>query len=155
MFKAAMCILIVICSAIIGCSYSNRLYKRRDILKSFVTQLSRCSTYMRYSSSELSALFRDNFMNYKFVDSKPFNIQWDDMLSEYQSILTDGDIQVLRDFAKNLGATDAIGQQENFELYLQMINRCVESAEEDIAKKSKLYKSLGISFGITLSIVLI
>lgn len=110
---------------------------------------------MRYSSSELSALFRDNFMNYKFVDSKPFNIQWVDMLSEYQSILTDGDIQVLRDFAKNLGATDAIGQQENFELYLQMINRCVESAEEDIAKKSKLYKSLGISFGITLSIVLI
>ncbi len=155
MFKMLLCIVIVTCATLIGFSYSSKLYKRKAVLQNFVLELRKCSTQMRYVSPQLSQIFSDNFMNYNFSDSMPFYSQWTDMLDGYSDVLSKNDIATLNAFAKNLGTTDTIGELNNIELYTEMLEKNIENAQNDIDKKSKLYKTLGLSAGITVSILLI
>ncbi|MBO5398026.1 MAG: stage III sporulation protein AB [Clostridia bacterium] len=65
------------------------------------------------------------------------------------------DKEVLYMFGKLLGKTDKNGQISEIEISQSFIEKQIEKAEQEKIKNSKLYKSLGISLGIGIVIILI
>lgn len=155
MFKLLLCIVFVATSTVVGFSYSNKLYRRKTTLENFVVLLTNCLTQMRYTSHSLSRIFSDSFIEYEFCESKPFVSQWADMLNNYNNILTRDDISVLTDFSHTLGTLDTMGEQSNIEMYIELLKNQIRDAQNDIEQKSKLYKTLGFSFGLVVCILII
>ncbi len=155
MFKMLLSLLVVLCSTLVGFSFSNKLYKRKRILESFVLLIKNSATKIRYTNSTLASVFSENFMECEFDEETPFLHQWDKMLEKYSNMLNSSDIKILHDFASSLGTTDVIGEEKNIEMYLLLLNEKIVDASECIQKKSKLYKTLGLSVGLTVSILLL
>lgn len=147
--------MIVTCSTLIGFTYSQKLYKRKSVLEKFIVELKNCSTKLTYTSAQLSELFSNNFMNYSFDEDSPFIEQWHNMLQDFSAVLTSDDVEVLKSFAKNLGTTDSDGELKNIELYTHMLQNNIADASIQIDKKSKLYKTLGLSIGVAIAIFII
>lgn len=155
MIKLSLCIIVILSSTLVGFSYSSMLTKRKSVLEAFILELKKCSTQIRYSSKSLSSVFEDNFMNYSFCDNKPFESQWKDMLEKYHKILNSDDLNVLQEFSKTLGTSDVSGELTNIDMYIEMLKLRVKDAELNISLKGKLYKTLGLSFGLSIAILLI
>ena len=58
-------------------------------------------------------------------------------------------------FAENAGKTDADGEISHIEMYVQLLNTCINDAENSIITKSKLYRTFGVSIGLIVSIMLL
>lgn len=155
MFKLLLCIVFIMSSTVVGFAYSNKLYKRKSTLEDFVVALTNCSTQMRYTSHSLSKIFADSFIEYSFCDNKPFAPQWTDMLKDYSNILTRDDISLLSNFSHTLGTCDTLGELSNIDMYIELIRKNISDAQNDIEQKSKLYKTLGLSLGLVVSILII
>jgi len=155
LIKTIMLLLVVMCSTLVGFSVSNKLYKRKSILESFLLLIKNSATKIRYTNSTLATIFSDNFMDFNFDEETSFSSQWNEMLNEYNKILKTDDIKILRDFGSKLGTTDVLGEEKNIEMYLELLNEKINDASDCIQKKSKLYKTLGLSAGITVSILLL
>ena len=155
MIKMLLCISIVVSSSLVGFHYSNSLFRRKSILEDFLLQIKNCSTKIRYNSGDLCEIFNSSFMGVSFDSEKPFAEQWCEMLEDYSKTLSDEDIKILTDFSKNLGTYDVSGELSNISMYVEMLNSQIEKADYDIKEKSKLYKTLGMSFGLAVAILLI
>lgn len=155
MIKLILCMIVVVCSTMVGYSCSSKLYERKKILENFVLLLKNYSTQIRYNSPDLSTIFADNFMNYTFCDDKPFGHQWTQMLTGYKKVLTKEDISLLTEFSKTVGTSDELGEQRNIDMYIELISANIEKASDDITQKSKLYRTLGLSLGLVVAILLI
>lgn len=155
MVKALLCIIVVLSSTYIGFNYSTALYRRKSVLESFELELRNCSTKIRYNSFELSKVFENSFMGYSFDDKRPFSEQWCEMLVSYSKILSEEDIGILTDFSKNVGTYDITGEISNIDMYIELIKAQINEADLNIKSKSKLYKTLGVSFGLAIAILLI
>ena len=76
------------------------------------------------------------------------------MLKIYENELSKKDIEMLSSFAKNLGTSDLDGEINNLNMYIELLNNSIKEAQNNINLKSKLYRTLGMSFGLALSIML-
>ena len=65
------------------------------------------------------------------------------------------DITTLKTLGKMLGNTDMAGQVSQIELTEQMLLERIENAKVEKKKNSKLYKTLGITAGLAIAIILI
>ncbi len=155
MLKLILCMVIVVSSTLGGFYFSNKLSKRKTVLESFELELMNTSTKIRYNCTALSRVFENNFMGYTFDDSRPFSVQWCEMLKGYINILTGEDIRVLSDFSKNVGTLDLSGELSNINLYIELIRERIKDAEKNIETKSKLYQTFGASLGLCIAILLI
>lgn len=82
------------------------------------------------------------------------NDSWNKAVDEVID-LTKEDKEILKMFGKLLGKTDKNGQISEIEISQSFIEKQIEKAEQEKSKNSKLYKSLGISLGIGIVIILI
>lgn len=155
MFKLLLCIVIVLCSTAVGFSFSAKLFTRKKILELFVLELKNAKTKMRYSSNELHKIFENNFMNYNFCGSTPFHNQWNDMLNYYSKVLTKADIDLLSNFGKALGTSDLNGELSNIDMHINLLNAQISESQNCIDSKSKVYRTLGLSSGLAVAIILI
>ncbi len=155
MLKPMLCIVIVLSATMTGFYFSNKLYIRKDVLQKFVNELKASVTQIRYSSDNLCDIFSDKFSGFKFCDEQPFLIQWNNLLKNYDSKLNKSDIRLLLSFAQNLGKVDVNGEISHIQMYIDMLTDCVEDAKNNINSKSKLYRTLGVSFGLLISILLL
>lgn len=155
MIKLFGCILIVFCSTILGNRFSRKLSKRKEILQNFVNLLDNAYTKIKYSSNSLANIFNDSFLEYSFNENESFSTQWKTMLKNYQNTLNKKDIKLLVEFSDEIGKTDTEGEISNILLYQGLLKENIESAKDDIEKKSRLYTLLGFSIGMTLAIILI
>ena len=74
---------------------------------------------------------------------------------ESKNSLTKEDITVLKGLAKMLGKTDLDGQVSEIRLTEKFIDTKIEDAKLERKKNEKLYKTLGLTFGLGIIIVLI
>ena len=155
MLKLILGLCIVFCSALIGLHFSQRLTERKRILQEFSALLKKAEVMISYSAADLCEVFSDNFGDYRFTYGEPFEKQWNDMVSQYKSVLTDGDISVLTGFAQGIGATDTENQSRHIGMYISLLDERIQSANKDIEEKSKLYRVLPVSVGLMLSVLLI
>lgn len=155
MFKLPLCVLIVLCSTLVGFSYSSKLFARKRILERFVLELKNVKTAIRYSSKELYNVFDNSFLNYKFISDKPFHTQWEDMLKNYTKTLLKADIEILNNFGKALGKSDLSGELSNIDMYITLLESQITHAQQCIETKSGVYKTLGLTLGLAVAIILI
>lgn len=155
-------VLVVTAGTVCGFYFSLKLSKRKEFLIAFKDFLSALETNIRYkaddiitlittsSSSPMLEFFSDNvfssFMDYwnSFVENLPKSYG-----------LTKEDINLIKEFGKNLGTTDIEGQLNHIELYKNHFETQYKKSEDEYKTKSKLYKVLGFFIGAVTALILI
>ena len=118
-------------------------------------ELKNAKTVIRYSSKSLSNVFSSSFMDYPFCDDSPFYNQWEDMLKKYSKTLSCEDVQILLGFGKSIGTSDVSGELSNIDMYINLLQAQINEAQNIIETKSNIYKTLGLSLGLAIAIILI
>ena len=90
-----------------------------------------------------------------YMEKEDVTKSWNKALNEIETSLTKEDREIIRQFGKMLGKTDAEGQLNEIELSLNFLETQIEKAETEKSKNAKLYKSLGIIAGIGIVVILI
>ncbi len=126
----------------------------------FLTSL---STNIRYEATDIfttiSICARDENLSYisNIENNLPFDEQWQQKILSLPSSLslTKSDIALLKEFGNELGKTDVDGQLKHIELYKNLFQKELVTAEEDIINKSKLYRIMGLFVGISTALMII
>lgn len=153
--KLLLCMMIVAASLAIGLYLNSRLTERTKILSSYITMLEEAAVRMSYTSDHLAALFADNFAGFVFDEHQPFAEQFCHMTRRYKDVLTEEDIRVLDDFTRDLGVSDTASQLKHIRLSVTLLTQHLESAREEVRKKSKVRLILPLSVGLAAAILLL
>ena len=143
---------------------SQRLYKRRDFIKNFIVFLDSLATNIRYSNDELSVILsksEDFFGNNLYNSFKELNGAFFERWKKAVINISDGyylkhdDKQLLCSFGEKLGITDVEGQLKHIELYKGLAGAHLDDSKNEIAQKSRLYKTMGFFVGAVASLIII
>ncbi|MCM1024786.1 MAG: stage III sporulation protein AB [Prevotella sp.] len=89
-------------------------------------------------------------------DDAPFQQSWCEAVSECPPRgMTSADRELLSDIGRKLGTSDSESQINTLGLQRAELLSAISAAEEDFAKKGRLYRSLGALAGAFISIMLI
>lgn len=153
--KLLLCMTIVIASFSVGLVLYSRLHERIKVLSQHITLLEEVAVRMTYTSSNLAALFAENFAGFIFSDTEPFAQQFKKMIRRYRDVLNTEDIRILDDFSEDLGASDTDSQLRHIQLYVSLLNNRLDEAREEEKRKGKLTLVLPLSIGIAAAILLL
>ena len=161
-------LLLIFCtSLLIGFFLSKKYSDRVEILKEFKNAINILETKMKFTYEPLSEIFSeivnlstDNVANVFLIanekmDNLSVGFAWQEAVKNANLELTNEDIQILIGMGKMLGKTDLEGQVSEIELTLSFLDNQIEKAEQEKAKNSKLYKTLGATLGAAIIIILI
>lgn len=155
MIRLILCLGIVICSAVAGAHFAQRLVSRRDTLRQLADMLRRAGTLMSYNSGDLYEIFSDNFAGFDFPRDKPFDESWKSFVKAVSDTLSKDDIILIEKFTDGIGVTDNESQQQHIALYVSLLEEQTARAQADIDAKAKLYRTLPVSLGLLISIMII
>lgn len=153
--KLILCIVILFCGAVIGIHLSQRLIRRRDVLTEFEVLFHRALIRIEYNAGDLCEVFSDNFAGFSFEHTIPFELQWNRFLDGFAFVLSKEDIGMLRSFTKDLGAADIDSQRQHITLFNELLKEHICEAQDDIQKKSKMYRIIPLSVGMVISLMVI
>ena len=80
---------------------------------------------------------------------------WVKAYDDVPSNLIEEDIVILKNLGRLLGQTDIEGQLSQIEVVTQFLDDQLENAKQEKIKNEKMYRTLGIVGGLTISIILI
>ena len=80
---------------------------------------------------------------------------WIEAINQSDNNLNKEDKRIIKDFSKLLGQTDVDGQISSVELVINFLDKQIEEAIIERKKSEKLYRTLGMTFGLGLVILLI
>ncbi|MBR3134477.1 MAG: stage III sporulation protein AB [Clostridia bacterium] len=80
---------------------------------------------------------------------------WEQALDNSNTQMNKDDLEILSGLAKMLGKTDLDGQVSEIRLTQKFIDTKIEEAQIEKCKNEKLFKTLGITAGLTMVIILI
>lgn len=156
--------MLILSSFSVGYYMSKSLYRRKDFLSSFLIFLNHLATNIRYNSDDIFTLAAlcadmeelDNFKSITSDRSASFTAAWNKAVLTIPKAysLKKSDISLLKDFGSELGKTDVEGQLKHIELYKVMFKKQLADAENEITKKSKLYKTMGFFVGTAAALVM-
>ena len=156
-------VLIIVSCFSIGYLKAKNLYIRRDFLSSFIKYLSVLSTNIRYNSDDifsivnLSAKTEDlNCFEMSKEDNVSFEEYWKNKITslDIKDNLLLTDKTLLSEFGSQLGKKDIEGELQHIELYKRLFEKQLQDAENQIVKKSKLYKVMGFFVGTATALVI-
>lgn len=157
-------LLLVLSGFSAGWFCSKKLLMRKDFFRKFLSFVSNLSTQLRYSTSDIFTLvsFSANTSEFDFFEiseesGTPFYEIWSERVNEIPSKfgLKNSDRQLLLEFGEQLGKTDVDGQLKHLELYEALFKKQLMDAENEINKKSKLYKTMGFFVGTAAALMII
>lgn len=167
MLKVVGIIIIIAAASFAGNYFSSALKSRAAALKRLnymleeIRILLRCKSATVYEIAETLAA-DERFSEFTFLKrltaekDKPFRESWCRAVSEnVPRSLKKADTEILLDIGRRLGTTDLEGQLGAVRLWQSELSSAAASAEEDFAKKGKLYRSLGALAGAFIAIMLI
>ena len=102
--------------------------------------------------SNISSLFQTASKNMKEL---PAGQAWLEALDKSNTNLKKEDIEVLKGLSSLLGKVDLEGQVSEIELVDHFLDKQIEIAQEESKKSEKMYKTLGITVGLAMVIILI
>ena len=167
MLKIVGIVVIISVTSFGGSYFSSALKNRVVILKKLnymldeILILIRCKSATVYEIAETLAADQ-RFSDFDFLKkvisdkNKPFRENWCSAVSEnIPQGAKKSDIELLTDIGRKLGASDLEGQISTISLWQSELVSAISSAEEDYARKAKLYRSLGVLMGAFISIMLV
>lgn len=155
MIKLFLCILILFCGAVIGLHFSQRLTRRKDILTEFDVLFHRAMIGIEYNAGDLCEVFSDNFAEFEFEHTIPFQVQWTRFIDSFSYALSKDDTRMLLSFTNELGAADCESQKQHISLYSELLREHIAKAQEDIRTKAKMYRIIPLSVGMVISLMVI
>lgn len=147
-----------------GCMFSKKLVSRRNFFKSIIRFISALSTQIRYNTADIFTLasIAAETAELEFFDvsdkrGRPFYSVWSEKISLIPSRygLNSGDKRLLLELGEQLGKTDVEGQLKHLELYETVFKKQLSDSENDVIKKSKLYKTMGFFVGTAAALMMI
>ncbi len=160
-------ILILSSTTYIGILISKKYLNRVKDLKEMKNALNMFSTKIKFTYEPIPQTFKEisqktkpNISNiFKNVCEKmnTGNVgkAWEEALEESNTNMTKEDIEVLKNLSNLLGKVDIEGQVNEVELVENFLDTQIELAEEEKQKYVKMYKTLGVTIGLAVVIILI
>lgn len=156
----------------LGCTYvgmiiSNKYKNRVNDLKEFKSMLNIMNTKIRYtyepigeiaysiskiSQNSVSNIFKEICNQLK---TKHISDAWNSAIDIYGNNFSKEDKTLIKSMGKMLGKTDVNGQLCEINQAEEFLKIQIEKAEKEKEKNEKLYKSLGMSIGLAIIIILI
>lgn len=137
------------------------MLKKLNYMLDEILLLLRCKSATVYEIAETLAVDQ-RFFDFDFLKkvisdrNKPFRESWCSAVSEnIPQGAKKSDMELLTDIGRKLGASDLEGQINTISLWQSELVSAISSAEEDYARKAKLYRSLGVLTGAFISIMLV
>ena len=155
MLRTIPAIAVVICAALIGLSLSSRIIRRTKVLEQFSALLRQAHTRLSYTSETLSSAFNDNAFSYRFSEHDSFKTQWRSLVSAHRQEINHEDADVLTAFANGIGEGDLNAQLSHIKLYQALIDDRVRASREEYDVKARLYRTLSVSAGLVIAMILI
>lgn len=144
-----------------GSLKAKKLYRRRDFLDNFLAFLGTLKTNIRYSGADIFTLLEASadgcgtawLSGFSLERSEP-ETAWKRRVDALCDTGDKTDKSLLLDFGSQLGKTDLEGQLSHIERYQKLFELRLENAAEEIAKKSKLYRAMGLFIGISAALIM-
>lgn len=165
--KGIMLISVFVITTFLGLMMANKFKDRVKDLKAIRSILNIIETKIKYTYEPLPQIFEDISNKYNGSIGEMFKMSknmmkqlsadeaWAFALDRSNTNMNIEDLEILKNLDKMLGKTDAEGQLSEIELMKNFIDVQIKKAEEEQVKNEKLYKSLGITVGLALVIILI
>lgn len=160
-------ILILSASTYIGILISKKYLNRVTDLKEMKNALNIFSTKIKFTYEPIPQIFKEiskkvkpNIANiFLEASNKMESINageaWLQALEEANTSMVKEDIETLKNLSNLLGKVDIEGQVNEIELVETFLDTQIELAEEEKKKYVKMYKTLGITIGLAVVIILI
>lgn len=163
--KIIFLILIFGSSSMIGIIIAKQYSKRLEELEDMKNALNLIETKIRFSKEPLSLIFKDisNVSKNKEIFEKTnenmndmlVGKAWKEAVEKANTNFKKEDIKILLMLGNMLGKTDSEGQINNIEEIKELLNIQIENANLEKQKNEKLYKTLGMTIGLVIIIMLI
>lgn len=160
-------ILVLSASTYIGILISKKYLNRVTDLKEMKNALNIFSTKIKFTYEPIPQIFKEiskkvrpNIANlFLLASNKMENINageaWLQALEESNTSMLKEDIETLKNLSSLLGKVDIEGQVNEIELVETFLDTQLELAEEEKKKYVKMYKTLGVTIGLAVVIILI
>ena len=154
---------------IIGNLYSKKYSNRLNELEQMKNILNVFKAKIKFTCTPLQDIFEQiyeenknnigeifDYTN-KYMNDFSASRAWEKAIEEKksQTNFTADDVNVLKTLGKMLGNTDIEGQVSQIELTENFLIKEIKEAEEEKRKNTKLYKTLGVTAGLALAVILI
>ena len=165
--KNVSLILILLICTYLGLNKSKAFYKREVELKKLKNALNIFKTKINYTYETIGEIFKeiskleyydeDNIFkkSIELLDKDGLGMAWDKAVMQCKNHINEEDKEILKMLGKTLGKTDKEGQISEIELVSQFLNKQILVAEEVRNRNEKMYKTLGVTIGLTLVIIFI
>ena len=161
--------LIIFISTIIGILYSKKYVNRVKDLEEIKKGLYIFKSKIEFTYEPIPEVFKDlkkdlnsNIGNIFLTSSNNMNkydasLSWEKALEEEKAHTSfeKRDIDIILGLSKMLGCTDLEGQINNIDLVCSLLDNQIDEAIILKKKNEKLYKTLGLSMGLAIAIILI
>ena len=167
LIKYISLILIMMICIYLGINKSKAFHKREVELKKLKNALNIFKTKISYTYETIGEIFKEiSKLEYQgnenifmstmnVLDNKGMGVAWDKSICNTRTYIIDEDKEILKMLGKTLGRTDKDGQISEIELVSNFLDKQIKKAEESREKNEKMYKTLGITLGLTLVIIFI
>ena len=91
----------------------------------------------------------------KKMENESAGVAWEEAVDNSDTNFSKEDIEIIKGLAKMLGRTDIDGQVSEIRLTSKFLDVQIKEAENEKNKNEKLYKTLGVTVGLAIVIVLI
>lgn len=164
--KYIILISLFVSTSYIGFLVAKRYQNRVRELKEMKTSLAIFATKIKLTYEPIPQIFEELGNKENSNVSKIFQIAsqkmkelpagqaWKEAITIENTNLKQEDIEVLKGLSNLLGKVDIEGQIGEIELVDNFINVQIEKAEEESKKSEKMYKTLGITAGLAMVIIL-
>lgn len=165
--KFVFLILIFLTSAYIGISFAKRFYIREKELINMRRALQIFEEKIKFTYETVPDVFYDiskvinNEIGKIFGNASTYMKEmtsseaWEKACDEANTDLTKEDLITIKGMAKMLGKCDLDGQVSEIKLMEKFIDTKIEDAKMERNKNEKMYKTLGLTFGAGIIVVLI
>lgn len=160
--------LISVAGSLVGINASLRLKLRVDFLEKYIALMYETKTRIRLSACDIRELFKSDsgFEPIDFLTSEfTRNIKkkstaknaWktavDSSFKRYRISKIDKDL--ISEFGTDFGQNDIDGEINHINLHIALLEDRLKKARTELAQKGKLYRTLGIFGGITISLIML
>lgn len=167
MFKVAAFICFVFAGAVVGTVFSDKLRQSRDYCRKIVSMLSDISVMIRHRALDVYEIvselrYSGVYENVQFLYKLPeqyktgenFHELWRTVLSDDLS-LNDEERAILLNFGNSFGTSDIEGQLMNISAALEHFKVLELKRSEEYTRKGKMYRSIGLLFGMMAGIMIV
>ena len=154
---------------VIGNLYSKKYLSRLNELERIDSILNIFKAKIKFTCLTIQEIFEQIYLENKdnigeifkfasdYMNEQSSQAAWEKALenAKDKTKLNEEDIVTLKTLGKMLGNTDIAGQVSQIELTEQMLIGRIENAKIERQKNAKLYRTLGVTTGLTIAIILI